>query len=46
MLKQCVRSAAPRTRDTLWNTIGAIVTRFTPTECRNFLANAGHAHSA
>jgi len=44
--KQLTRSAAPRTRDTLWNTIGAIIGRFTATECQNFLANSGYAHSA
>ena len=44
--KQLVRSAAPRTRDSLWNTIGTIIGRFTPTECRNFLQNAGYAHSS
>ena len=45
-LKQLVRSAAPRAREALWRTIGSALHRFTPTECRNFLANAGYAHSA
>jgi transposase len=45
-LKQLIRSAAPRTRQTLWNTIGAATARFTPTECRNFLANSGYVYSA
>jgi transposase len=44
--KQLIRSAAPRTRETLWNAIGAIIGRFTATECQNFLANSGYAHSA
>jgi transposase len=41
-LKQVVRSAAPRTRDTLWNIIGAAVPRFSATDCQNFFANAGY----
>jgi transposase len=45
-LKQLIRSAAPRTRQTLWNTIGAATARFTPVECRNFLANSGYGYSA
>ena len=45
-LKQLVRSAAPRTRETLWNTLGSAVRRFTPTECKNFLANSGYTQSA
>jgi transposase len=45
-LKQHVRSAAPRTREVLWRTIGAIVSRFSPTECQNFLTNSGYVHSA
>lgn len=45
-LKQLVRSAAPRTRETLWTTIGQSLTRFSPQECRNYLADAGYGQSA
>ena len=40
-LKQLLRSAAPRTRPALWRTIGSCLQRFSPTECSNYLANAG-----
>jgi len=45
-LKQLLRNAAPRTRPTLWKTIGESLDRFTPNECTNYLANAGYGHSA
>jgi transposase len=45
-LKQFVRSAAPRTRETLWNILGFGVARFSANECRNFFKHAGHVHSA
>jgi transposase len=45
-LKQLVRSAAPRTREALWNTLGSVVGRFTATECQNFLVNSGYTQSA
>jgi transposase len=45
-LKQLVRSAEPRTRETLWRTIGTSLHRFTQAECRNYLANAGYGRSA
>jgi transposase len=41
-LKAFLRKAAPRTRETLWNTIGASLGRFSPTECRNYLAHCGY----
>lgn len=44
-LKQLLRTAATRTRETLWNAIGASLQRFTPGECANFLANAGYGRS-
>jgi transposase len=44
-LKQLVRSAAPRCRETLWQTLGTCLDRFNPTECRNYLANAGYGQS-
>ena len=44
-LKQLVRKAKPRSRDALWNRIGAIATQFTPRECTNYLANSGYRRS-
>jgi len=31
------------TRDELWQTIGRILERYQPQECRNFFNNASHA---
>lgn len=45
-LKRLLRSAAPRTRPALWNTIGTCLHRFSPAECANYLANAGYRRSA
>ena len=45
-LKQLVRSAAPRTRETLWQTIGIVLDRFSAAECRRYLENSGYAQSA
>lgn len=45
-LKQLVRSAAPRTRETLWNTLGSAVGCFSNKDCWNFFANAGYPHLA
>ena len=45
-LKQFVRSAAPRSRDTLWNTSGSAVGCFSARGCSNFIADAGYPHSA
>lgn len=42
-LKALIRKAAVRTRDALWNTIGRLLSRFTPQECANYFANAGYA---
>ena len=44
-LKQLVRSAAPRTHETLWRTIVTCLDRFTPDECRNYLRQAGYRQS-
>ena len=41
-LKVLLRKAATRTRDALWNTIGALLDAFTPAECQNYLANSGY----
>jgi transposase len=45
-LKQLVRSAEPRTRRRLWQTIGSGIGQFIPNECHNYLRNAGYGQSA
>ncbi len=44
-LKTLLRRAEPRTRPTLWNTIGTMLDRFTPSECANYLANCGYGQT-
>ena len=44
-LKQLIRKAQPRSRDALWNRIGAIATQFAARECTNYLANSGYRRS-
>ena len=41
-LKALLRQAATRTRDALWSTIGQLLDRFTPEECRNYITNSGY----
>jgi transposase len=41
-LKTLIRRAAPRTRHTLWRSIGSLLDRFTTAECRNYIVNAGY----
>ena len=41
-LKALLRSAAARPRDALWTTIGRLLNRFSPAECRRYLANSGY----
>ena len=45
-LKALLRKAAERTVDGLWNAIGKLLDRFAPTECANYLVNAGYPRSA
>ena len=45
-LKALLRTAAERSVDALWNRIGALLDRFAPTECANYLANSGYLQSA
>ena len=45
-LKALLRKAAPRTRETLWRTIGLKLSCFTSTECFNYLKNCGYGHPA
>ena len=41
-LKALLRKAAARTRDALWDSIGALLNAFTPAECQTYLANSGY----
>jgi transposase len=45
-LKALLRKAAPRTVEALWAVIGEALSAFSPTECANYLANAGYRRSA
>ena len=42
-LKTLLRKADPRTIETTWREIGALLGNFTPKECANYLVNAGYA---
>ena len=42
-LKALLRQAGARTRETLWATIGRLLERFGPDECRNYIRNSGYA---
>ncbi|MDB5770381.1 MAG: transposase [Burkholderia sp.] len=42
-LKALLQIAAARTQETLWATIGHLLDRFSPDECRNYLAHSGYA---
>jgi transposase len=44
-LKALLRTAATRTVEALWRTIGQIFDVFTPAECTNYLAHAGYVPS-
>jgi len=44
-LKRLLRTTAARTVDALWNALGSLLNRFTPTECTNYLRHCGYAHS-
>ena len=41
-LKALLRRAEPRSRESLWNTIGQSLNRFGSAECRNYLRNCGY----
>jgi transposase len=41
-LKAMLRSAAARTRDTLWDTISQALDAFSNAECQNYLAHCGY----
>jgi transposase len=42
-LKILLRKAAERTIEATWRRIGALLNRFTPQECANYIRNAGYA---
>ena len=42
-LKTLLRKTDPRTIETTWRQIGALLDCFTPEECANYLTNAGYA---
>jgi transposase len=42
-LKTLLRKAAERTVEATWRRIGQLLTHFSPTECANYLKNAGYA---
>jgi transposase len=42
-LKALLRKAAERTVEATWKRIGQLLSAFTPTECANYLKNAGYA---
>lgn len=44
-LKAMLRKTAPRSREALWQSIGSIVSNYTPKECTNYLRNCGYTHS-
>lgn len=44
-LKHILREASERTIEATWRKIGALLGRFTPQECANYLTNAGYASS-
>jgi transposase len=41
-LKHLLRSAKRRTTDDVWDQIGELLYRFKPSECTNYIANAGY----
>jgi transposase len=44
-LKHLLRSAAARTIDRLWTTLGACLERFAPDECRRYLRHCGYGQT-
>ena len=42
-LKAILRKVGARTVDDLWRAIGNALDEFSPTECRNYLVNAGYS---
>ena len=44
-LKALLRAEAARTHDALWAAVGRLLDRFTPGECRRYLAHCGYGRS-
>jgi transposase len=44
-LKALLRTAEARTKETFWRTIGVLLDRFRPSECRNMIRHAGFLRS-
>jgi transposase len=44
-LKALLRTAAERTTEALWTTIGALLERFSPHECSAYFRHCGYPHS-
>lgn len=44
-LKALLRRAEPRTRTSLWNSIGSLLDRFTPAECKNYFQHCGYGQT-
>jgi transposase len=44
-LKRLLRSAAARTVDALWSTVGQLIGNFTADQCANYLRHCGYSHS-
>lgn len=44
-LKRLLRSAAARTKQALWDTIGSLLARFGPSECLRYIRHAGYGQS-
>jgi uncharacterized SAM-dependent methyltransferase len=42
-LKPLLRKADPRTTETAWREIGALLGNFSPQQCANYLVNCGYA---
>lgn len=43
-LKTLLRKTAARTREELWDVIGALLDHFDPHECRNYIKHCGYAY--
>ena len=41
-LKQLIRTAAERTVEALWNSLGRLLDHFTPAECANYIRHCGY----
>ena len=44
-LKTLLRRAEPRSRESLWQSIGNSLDRYTPQECKNYFKNCGYGQT-